>query len=93
MDKCVEECPEYANMINGANNRKKMMAHFRKRVIYAKTELTGEGIDETFFLVDAFGEDGYSTTISRAEFEGVVFTEKFKSKLRRPLENVLFKFQ
>ena len=92
MDKCVEECPEYANMINGANNRKKMMAHFRKSVVLAKTELAGEGINETNFSVDALGEDGYSTTISRAEFEGVVFTEEFKSKIRRPLENVLFKF-
>lgn len=50
-----------------------MIANFKRSVNIVKTELAGNGINFSDFSVDSLG-DGYMKTVSRAEFEEVVFT-------------------
>ena len=68
-----------------------MIANFKRSVNNVKTELAGNGINFSDFSVDSLG-DGYIKTVSRAEFEEVVFTEEFKEKMLAPLGRVLYRF-
>ena len=68
-----------------------MIANFKRSVNNVKTELAGNGINFSDFSVDSLG-DGYVKTVSRAEFEEVVFTDDFKEKMLAPLRRILVKF-
>ena len=57
-------------------SNKKLLAHFKKAVTFAKTELAGHGINNSEMNIDAVSEDGWQHSLSRAKFENTVFNHR-----------------
>ena len=62
------------------------MAHFKKAVTFAKTELAGHSINNSELNIDSVSEDGWQHSLSRAKFENIVFNETFTHKMLAPID-------
>ena len=67
------------------------MAHFKKAVTFAKTELAGHGINNSEMNIDAVSEDGWQHSLSRAKFENTVFNQTFIDKMLAPIDGAFAK--
>ena len=65
-----------------------MVASFKKSCNHVKVELAGNNINHAELSVDACGDDGFVTEITRETFEEVA-CHPFRDRLLKPVNQIL----